>query len=84
MHYRTVAWFDAQRGIGVITIEDSGFEVPVRSAQIDGGGRQSRTQHSRVAFKLLDGPGGPRAADVYALCPRAITHRPKPEENTRT
>jgi len=67
MHYGTVAWFDAQRGIGVITIEGSGFEVPVRSAQIDGGGRQSLTQHSRVAFKLLDGPGGPRAVDVYAL-----------------
>jgi cold shock protein len=65
MHYGTVTWFDTQRGIGVITIEGSGFEVRVRSAQIDGGGRQSLSQHSRVTFRLLDGPGGPRATDVY-------------------
>jgi CspA family cold shock protein len=65
MHYGTVAWFDAQRGIGVITIEGSGCEVSVQSAQIDGGGRQSLTARTRVAFRLLDGPGGPQAADVY-------------------
>ena len=67
MHYGTVAWFDTQRGIGVITIDGSGFEVPVRSAQIDGGGRQSLTQHSRVAFRVQDGPDGPRAVAVYTL-----------------
>ena len=65
MHYGTVAWFDAQRGIGAITIEGSGIEVPVRSSQIDGGGRQSLQEDTRVAFTLLDGPGGPQAADVY-------------------
>ncbi len=65
MHYGTVAWFDAQRGIGVIMIEGSGFEVSVRSAQIDGGGRQSLQQLTRVAFTLLDGPSGPRGAGVY-------------------
>jgi cold shock CspA family protein len=75
MHYRTVAWFDAQRGIGVITIEDSGFEVPVRSAQIDGGGRQSRTQHSRVAFKLLDAVHEPLASTPSEPTPSLI-HRP--------
>jgi cold shock CspA family protein len=65
MHYGTVAWFDVQRGVGMIRIEDSEFEVPVRSAQIDGGGRQSLTVDTRVAFRLLEGPRGPRAVDVY-------------------
>ena len=65
MHYGTVAWFDAQRGIGVITIDGSGLDIPVRSAQIDGGGRQSLTAHSRVAFLLPDGPGGRRATGVH-------------------
>ncbi len=65
MLYGTVAWFDAQRGIGAITIEGSGMQVPVASTQIDGGGRQSLEADARVAFTLLDGPDGPRAADVY-------------------
>jgi cold shock CspA family protein len=65
MHYGTVVWFDAERGIGMITVEDSGVEVPVRSAQIDGGGRQSLTAHTRVAFRLLEGPGRPRAVGVH-------------------
>jgi CspA family cold shock protein len=63
--YGTVAWFDAQRGVGAITIEGSGMEVPVRATRIDGGGRQSLQQHTRVAFTLLDGPCGPQAANVY-------------------
>lgn len=37
MHYGTVVWFDAERRIGMIMVQDSGFEVPVRSAQIGGG-----------------------------------------------
>jgi cold shock protein len=65
MFYGTVAWFDPQRGIGAITIEGSGMEVPVSSTQIDGGGRQSLQANTRVAFTLLDGPDGPRAAVVY-------------------
>ncbi|TWF75353.1 cold shock CspA family protein [Pseudonocardia hierapolitana] len=65
MHYGTVAWFDARRGIGMIMMEGSGSEVPVSSAQIDGGGQQSLAADTRVAFRLLHGPGGPRAVDVY-------------------
>ncbi len=65
MLYGTVAWFDAQRGIGAITIEGSGMQVPVSSTQIDGGGRQSLQEDVRVAFTLVDGPDGPRAGDVY-------------------
>jgi CspA family cold shock protein len=65
MPHGTVAWFDPQRGIGAITIEGSGIKVPVQSTQIDGGGRQSLQRGTRVAFTLLDGPGGPQAANVY-------------------
>jgi cold shock CspA family protein len=66
MPHGTVAWFDAQRGIGAILIEGSGIEVPVRSTQIDGGGRQSRQQNlrrdTRVACTL---PHRPRATHVH-------------------
>jgi cold shock protein len=81
MYYGTVVWFDAERGIGVIAVEDSGFEVPVRSAQIDGGGRQSLTAHTRVAFRLLEGLSGPRAAGVHVPgLPPLVS---EPEQNTR-
>ena len=66
MVYGTVAWFDPERGIGAITIEGSGTEVPVTSTHIDGGGRQSLQENAHVAFTLLDGPDGPRAADVFS------------------
>ncbi|WP_433505418.1 cold shock domain-containing protein [Pseudonocardia halophobica] len=65
MHCGTVAWFDAQRGVGAITVDVSGAEVSVRSTQIDGGGRQSLTAATRVAFTLLDHPCGPRIVDVF-------------------
>jgi CspA family cold shock protein len=65
MTYGTVAWFDAERGVGVIRIEMTDVEVPVRSAQIDGGGRQSLRQDDRVAFALENGPSGPHAARVF-------------------
>ncbi|GAY12777.1 cold-shock protein [Pseudonocardia sp. N23] len=61
----TVTWFDSRRGVGVITLDD-GTEVPVAGSQIDGGGVQSLRPNDRVAFTLVDGPEGPRAAEVWA------------------
>jgi CspA family cold shock protein len=63
--YGTVAWFDPQRGIGVITLDEGEQLVPVHASDIDGGGRQSLRVADRVAFTLLDGPRGPQAVRVW-------------------
>ncbi|MGE0842965.1 cold-shock protein [Pseudonocardia sp.] len=60
----TVTWFDPQRGIGVIALED-GTEVAVSGSQIDGGGNQVLRPHDKVAFVLEDGPVGPHAVGVW-------------------
>ncbi|MBN9112599.1 MAG: cold shock domain-containing protein [Pseudonocardia sp.] len=59
-----VTWFDPQRGIGSIALED-GTEVAVSGAQIDGGGVQTLRPDTKVAFTLVDGPDGPHAIDVW-------------------
>jgi cold shock CspA family protein len=63
--YGRVAWFDPRRGVGAITVEGTGHEVAAHSAEIDGGGRQSLRTNDRVAFTLLDGSAGPRAARIW-------------------
>jgi cold shock CspA family protein len=65
MTYGTVTWFDPQRGVGAVTIEETGVEVAVRSAQIDGGGQQSLQKDHRVVLTLVDGPSGPQVANIY-------------------
>lgn len=65
LDYGTVTWFDRQHGIGSIAVDGGGYEVPVRSVEIDGGGRQSLRVDDRVAFTLVEGPDGPRAARVW-------------------
>ena len=63
--YGIVTWFDPHRGVGTIALEDSGHQVGVHAVEIDGGGKQSLRVDDRVAFTLLDGPGGPRATQVW-------------------
>jgi cold shock protein len=63
--YGAVAWFDRERGIGGITLDEGEQQVPVHATDIDGGGRPSLGAADRVAFTLLDGPRGPRAVDVW-------------------
>jgi|tagenome__1003787_1003787.scaffolds.fasta_scaffold20285377_1 cold shock CspA family protein len=62
----TVSWFDAERGVGVIVLDD-GTEVPVHRAHIDGGGSQSLRERDRVAFDLREEGGGLRPSGVYLL-----------------
>lgn len=65
MTYGTVTWFNPRRGIGAVSVDGSGRVIPVGSTDIDGCGRQSLRGGDRVAFTLLDGPGGTRAARVW-------------------
>lgn len=60
----TVTWFDPQRGVGVIALED-GTEVAVSGSQIDGGGVQTLRPDDRVTFTLADGPDGLHAVEVW-------------------
>jgi cold shock CspA family protein len=63
--YGTVTWFDPGGGIGAISVDGGERVVGVGSVEIDGGGRQSLRGGDRVAFTLLDGPGGTRAVRVW-------------------
>jgi cold shock protein len=64
MAYGTVAWYDAQRGVG--GIEPGGHGLAVHYSQIDGGGRQSLRPSDRVAFAMLDGPTDRHAVGIYS------------------
>lgn len=65
LDYETVTWFDSEQGVGSIAVEGSGYEVPVCSEGIPGGGRQSLRVDDRVAFALVEGSDGPRAVRVW-------------------
>jgi cold shock CspA family protein len=61
-----VRWFDRQQGTGLIVLDD-GREVPVRRAQIDGGGSQSLHANDRVQFDLHESESGLGVSGVYRL-----------------
>jgi cold shock CspA family protein len=61
----TVRWFDPERGIGVIVLDGSDREVAVRSAAVDGGGRQSLRPQDRIRLTVFDGPSGASATRVW-------------------
>jgi cold shock protein len=62
----TVRWFDPERGTGAIVLDGSDREVAVRSAAVDGGGRQSLRPQDRVHLTVFDGPSGAHAARVWS------------------
>ncbi|GAA1838716.1 hypothetical protein GCM10009836_17160 [Pseudonocardia ailaonensis] len=62
----TVSWFDPQQGSGLIVLDD-GRVVPVRRAQIDGGGSQSLVAQDRVEFDLHEAASGLAVSGVHRL-----------------
>lgn len=62
----TVKWFNESKGFGFITREDGG-DVFVHYSEIQGDGFKSLSEGQAVSFEVVDGPKGPKAANVTKL-----------------
>ena len=63
----TVKWFNAEKGFGFITPEDSGADVFVHYSEINAGGYRSLDENQRVEFEVTQGQKGPQAANIRPL-----------------
>ncbi|MEW5746868.1 MAG: cold-shock protein [Nitrospirota bacterium] len=59
----TVKWFNDAKGYGFIT-SDNGADVFVHYSAIQGNGFKSLAEGQTVSFEVIDGPKGPKAANV--------------------
>ena len=62
----TVKWFNESKGYGFITKEGGG-DVFVHYSEIQGAGFKSLAQGQTVKFEIVDGPKGPKAANVVKV-----------------
>jgi CspA family cold shock protein len=62
----TVKWFSNQKGYGFITPE-SGSDVFVHHAEIQGEGYKSLEEGQKVEFQIGEGPKGKLAKNVVKL-----------------
>jgi CspA family cold shock protein len=62
----TVKWFNENKGFGFIAVE-GGADVFVHYTAIRGAGRPSLREGERVELEIVEGPKGPRAANVAPL-----------------
>ena len=62
----TVKWFSNQKGYGFITPE-SGDDVFVHHAEIQGEGYKSLEEGQKVEFEIANGPKGDQAKNVVKL-----------------
>jgi CspA family cold shock protein len=61
-----VKWFSNQKGYGFITPE-SGSDVFVHHAEIQGEGYKSLEDGQKVEFEIAEGPKGKQAKNVVKL-----------------
>jgi CspA family cold shock protein len=59
----TVKWFNESKGYGFITSE-SGSDVFVHYSAIQENGFKSLSEGQAVSFEVVEGPKGPKAANV--------------------
>jgi len=62
----TVKWFNETKGFGFITTED-GKDIFVHYTAIESNGFKSLSEGQAVSFEVVDGPKGPKAANVIKL-----------------
>jgi CspA family cold shock protein len=63
----TVKWFNAEKGFGFITPDDSGADVFVHYSEIQAGGYRSLEENQRVSYTVTQGNKGPQATAVTPL-----------------
>jgi CspA family cold shock protein len=63
----TVKWFNAEKGYGFITPDDSGADVFVHYSEIQTTGYRTLEENQRVSYSVQQGSKGPQATAVTAL-----------------
>ena len=63
----TVKWFNAEKGFGFITPDDSEGDVFVHYSEIQTGGFKTFDENPRVQFEIGQGAKGPQATGVTVL-----------------
>lgn len=60
----TVKWFNAEKGYGFITVDETGDDVFVHWSAIQMDGFRALEEGQRVEFELGEGQKGPQAESV--------------------
>ncbi|GAA3318606.1 MULTISPECIES: cold-shock protein [Arthrobacter] len=63
----TVKWFNAEKGYGFITVDESGDEIFVHWSAIQMDGFRALEEGQRVDFELGEGQKGPQAESVRLI-----------------
>ncbi|GAA4045277.1 MULTISPECIES: cold-shock protein [Arthrobacter] len=63
----TVKWFNAEKGYGFITVDESGDDVFVHWSAIQMDGFRALEEGQRVDFELGEGQKGPQAESVRLI-----------------
>ena len=63
----TVKWFNAERGFGFITPDDSDSDDFVHYSEIQSGGFRTLEENQRVSFEASQGAKGPQAVTVRPI-----------------
>lgn len=66
MEKGTVKWFNDSKGFGFITKED-GADIFVHYSDIQDNGFKSLSEGQAVSFEAIEGPKGPKAANVVKI-----------------
>lgn len=61
----TVKWFNAEKGYGFITVDESGDDVFVHWSAIQMDGFRALEEGQRVEFEVGEGQKGPQAEGVH-------------------
>ena len=63
----TVKWFNAEKGFGFISPDDSSQDVFAHYSAIASEGFRSLDDNQRVEFDVVQGQKGPQAANVRVI-----------------
>jgi CspA family cold shock protein len=63
----TVKWFNADKGFGFITPDESGKDLFVHFSGIGGSGYRSLEEGTRVSYDAEQGDKGPKAVNVIPI-----------------